>query len=121
MEDKSNLTWNEAQFLLQQGKWNSAANRLYFAVFQSVYGFGRKRNIITDDTIDRKGRHKPTQDIVKAHLRDCSVAYGLLFGLRVTADYHPEEVTQDNLSEYLKQKAERIRDYFVNMSGTTRV
>ena len=112
MEHKANLTWDEANFLLNNGKGNSGAQRLYYSAFQAVHGFAQKKGLWTPG--HKKGKHEVAKAIVKEHLRDCSVAYNMLFGLRVKADYTPEEVRVDEVTTHLIARAKSVREYFCN-------
>jgi len=88
---------------------NSAASRLYYAVFQAVKGFGIMHGDMTMDEGDRV--HAKVITLVGTHGKGRSWArerVSELFSLRVRADYTPETLDVEELREIMGD-AEKIR------------
>lgn len=114
METKSDITWMEALQIIAQGQHNSGANRLYFAVFQAVYAYGLRKGLVSPGEQD--SLHGKARGIVRSRAsnpRKYSAAFNQLFELRVKADYKPEEIDLDDLSESLIEEAKNLREYFL--------
>lgn len=113
MKNKSDITWHEACSILDQEHSNSAASRIYYAVFQAVYGYGLKTKKIDKNTIS--GLHKATHNIVRT-VGAQSKRYGRIFstlkGLRIRADYEREVVRVNEVTDLLKD-AEAIRRFYI--------
>jgi uncharacterized protein (UPF0332 family) len=115
--DKSAATWAEGKECLERGHVNSAANRIYYAVFQAVKGFAIHRGTMTLDTSDNV--HRKALEIVggeggkgvyfRRKLNE-------LLSLRMVADYKPEDVDRKELEELLKD-ADSIRKHHIQLAG----
>lgn len=116
--EKSNATWKEGTDCLALGLGNTAANRLYYAVFQAIKGFGvEKQNWSVEDS---DNVHLKALNIV------CGPTGGKGFGyrkklmelrsLRLIADYHPENVDIEHLKA-LVEDADKIRKHHITKTG----
>ena len=88
---------------------------MYYAVFQAVYGFARATHQISENQ-DRV--HQAVIHFVTTHGKAGTGRYfgqrmRLLYGLRIKADYLPEDVGDDELRE-IHGDAEKIRNFFIN-------
>lgn len=111
--DKSDLTWHDGMSCLNEGRFNAAASRLYYAVFQAIYGFAIQRDLMAMDSSE-PGRHRTAIRIAGGHgrhPREAREAVSMLYELRVKADYRPEDVDEPDLRDVL-DKANRTRQYF---------
>jgi len=114
---KSRLTWAEGQACLAQGHINSAANRIYYSVFQAVKGAAIQRNKMTMDTTEDV--HRLVLQIVGGESsRGMYFRRRLnqLMGLRIIADYKLEDVKEQSLKELLSD-ADTIRKYWIRITG----
>jgi len=97
---------------------NSATNRFYYAVFQSIKGFAIQRGTMTIDSSDNV--HRIALQIVGegggrgAYFRR---RLNELAGLRVIADYKLEDVDLEKLKALLDD-ADNIRKYYIRLAGT---
>lgn len=113
--EKSDRTWQEGHDCLTNGNVNSAASRLYHAVFQAVKGFAMVRLAMTEDSSDRV--HATAIRIVGEHGKSGNgpyyrQRYNLLFAQRVKADYMREDVVAEDLQRLLTD-ADMIRKFFI--------
>ncbi len=112
MVDKSDCTWAEANFLLENCKWNSAANRLYYAVFQAVYGYALRKELIDADC--ESSLHSQAGKVVRRHTKRYVSVFTTLKQMRVRADYKTEDVDASEISENLLRLANSLRQYYIN-------
>jgi len=115
--EKSAKTWDEGKDCLYRGLVNTAANRIYYSVFQAIKGFAIQRGTMTMDTSDKV--HRQALEIVgSGGGQGCFFRRRLneLFGLRVIADYKAENVDSGEL-ENLLDDADRIRRYYIRIAG----
>lgn len=113
MKDKSDNTWNDAVAILDQLRFNAAANRFYYAVFQAVYSHALDRAIISAD--DEVGLHGKARRIVRStghQSRKYTDVFDQLLDLRTRADYCPEDVEPEDLDADLLRDANSLRLYF---------
>jgi uncharacterized protein (UPF0332 family) len=115
--EKSAQTWEEGNDCLVRGLVNTAANRIYYSVFQAVKGFAIQRRIMTMESSENV--HRAVLQIVWADGKGAYFRRRLneLFGLRVIADYKAESVDKSELEELLDD-ADRIRKYYIRIAGT---
>lgn len=116
--EKSAKTWDEGNDCLSRGLVNTAANRIYYSVFQAVKGFAIQRQVMTMDSSDNV--HRQVLQIVGGE--SGKGAYfrrrlNLLVGLRLIADYKVENVDSDKLQDLLDD-ADKIRKYYIRIAGT---
>jgi uncharacterized protein (UPF0332 family) len=115
--NKSKRTWDEGQSSLARGHTNSAANRIYYSVFQAVKGAAIQRNKMTMDTSEDV--HRLVLQIVGGES-----SRGMYFrrrlnqlvGLRIIADYKVEDVNEQSLKDLLND-ADSIRRYYIRIAG----
>jgi uncharacterized protein (UPF0332 family) len=115
--EKSAQTWEEGNDCLVRGLVNTAANRIYYSVFQAVKGFAIQRKIMTMESSENV--HRAVLQIVWADGKGAYFRRRLneLFGLRVIAHYKAESVDKSELEELLDD-ADRIRKYYIRIAGT---
>lgn len=117
--EKSAQTWEEGNDCLVRGLVNTAANRIYYSVFQAIKGFAIQSGRWTMDTSDNV--HGEALKIVAGQ-----GGRGLFFrrrlnelcGLRIIADYKPETVNQKELEDLLED-ADCIRKHYIRIAGST--
>ena len=113
MKDKSEKTWEDASAVLDQLRFNVAANRFYYAVFQAVYSHALDREIISAD--DEIGLHGKARRIVKStghQARKYVEVFDRLLALRTRADYRPEDIEPEEIDDDLLKDANALRLYF---------
>jgi hypothetical protein len=120
LRQKSDKNWEEGNHCLKSGMIDAAASRLYYAVFEAVYGFGIHNK---DATIDspvgtEKSKHALAIAIVKTHRSSHTRYFITLKGLRIRADYRPESVNREQITDELMTKIANIREYFINITGS---
>lgn len=114
---KSDQTWDEGTDCLYRGQVNTAANRIYYAVFQAVKGFAIQRGDMTIES--REGVHRKALEIVRGEGGRGNYYRRILnelFSLRVTADYMPESVEKKELEDLLTE-ADSIRKHYIRIAG----
>lgn len=115
--DKSAATWAEGKGCLDRGHVNTAANRIYYSVFQAVKGFAIQRGAWTIETSDNV--HRKALEIVEGEGGKGTYfrrRLNELLGLRMIADYKPENVDRKDLEDLLKD-ADSIRRHHIQISG----
>jgi hypothetical protein len=113
MRGKSDENWRVGQRCLADGDMNAAASRLYYAVFQVVYGYALQHRGYRYD--GSGGVHADMARVVDSEINDkrgSGQVYRKLKGLRETADYDREPADHLVLTE-VWPKAERIRNIFI--------
>ena len=115
---KSEKTWQEGSECLAREHFNSAANRLYYSVFQAVKGFAIKTGKMSEDASD--GVHRLALKLVGSQGAQRHYYQGQLnklYSLRLIADYKPESVDAQRLKDLVKD-ADSIRKYFIRIAGS---
>ena len=113
MKNKSDNTWTDAVSILDQLRFNAAANRFYYAVFQAVYSHALERGIIAAE--DDVGLHGKARRIVRStgyQSRKYTEVFDRLLDLRTRADYRPEDIEPDEIDADLLRDADALRLYF---------
>ena len=113
MRNKSSITWEDAVAVMDQLRFNAAANRFYYAVFQAIYSHALDREIISAD--DEIGLHGKARRIVKStghQPRKFTDVFDRLLDLRTRADYKAENVEPEDLDADLIRDADALRLYF---------
>jgi uncharacterized protein len=85
--DKSNETFNDAQFLAKNKKWNLCINRLYYACFYIVSALLASKDIHPRSHNGVKTRF--SHDFIKTGIlnKDMGSLYAELFEMRQESDY----------------------------------
>lgn len=113
--EKSAATWAEGKDCLARGHVNTAANRIYYSVFQAVKGFANQRGLMNSS----EGVHGEALKIVLGE-GGKGIFYrrrlNELFALRIIADYKVESVDQKELEELLED-ADSIRKHHIRIAG----
>ena len=113
MQAKSDENWSVGNQCLNDGNYNVAASRLYYAVFQAVLHYAR-----TKSKFEYKGQacHNEMTQIVKNHGRQRLYYVEIfkdLMNLRVIADYELETPDSTELKDLLVD-SDKIRSFFFN-------
>jgi hypothetical protein len=123
-ERKSEAYWIEGMACLDVECWNSAAHCLYYAVFQAVFGFAEESGLMPEftqpyeDCFTKTMRTPSKHDVVRAVVKrwrgpkGSQPLYGL-YAARIFADYKVEDVTEKQITPYVKA-ADSIRQFFLN-------
>jgi hypothetical protein len=116
MDDKAKTTLDEAEIIRGQGCCaNSAANRYYFAVLQSIVGFADRTEGYSRPT-GKGGNHKWASGIAQPYLqsrgKELWRAFHILQGLRVKADYEPTNVVSDDLNDEFIETITKVFSVF---------
>ncbi len=84
---KAKETFQDALLLLDAERWDSAANRLYYASYYMISAYLADREIKT--TTHSGVKTKFNQELVKTGKieRDLGIAFNKLFAMRQDADY----------------------------------
>ncbi len=100
MNEKAQTTLQEAEIIRGYDVCaNSAANRYYFAVLQSIFGFAERTEGYSGPS-EKGGNHKYATRIAEPYLdRKQRRIFHTLKGLRTKADYKPSNVLSDDLSD----------------------
>jgi len=108
---KSNESWESGMACLNDGRINSAANRLYYSVFQAIKGFAVSKGLWSMD--DSEAVHAKAREVVSSNVKNgFRRNFGELHGLRLQADYMPEGVDGEDLKALLGT-ADEIRRHHI--------
>lgn len=112
--EKSEQTWKDGNDCLDRGLANVAANRIYYSVLQAIKGFAVGKRLWHINESDNV--HVKAMNII------CGAAggkghgfrrkFGELRGLRITADYFPEDADLEQLKA-LVADADAIRRHHI--------
>lgn len=115
MNKKAQTTLQEAEIIrATECCANSAANRYYFAVLQSIFGFAERTEGYSIPRA-KGGNHKWASGIAKPYLTSNKKLWRTfhdLQGLRVKADYEPTNVVSDDLDDEFIETVTSIFDIF---------
>jgi HEPN domain. len=110
VRDKSEENWNAGYACLDAEHYNAAASRFYYAVFQAVLFYARKK---------QQYKHQPNKihsDMMSYVERQNNPRWLRVFsqlkGLRVTADYDPDRLQKNDIQKILNE-ADDIRKSFL--------
>ncbi len=110
---KSEENWHSAMACIKKKRYNAAASRFYYAVlFAARYWTDKKEYY----TIHKKthGIHVTIRKSIEDYgTKKHSEVFNELQGLRVTADYRLEHVTEKDLPDRLLAEAGRSHAYFL--------
>jgi uncharacterized protein (UPF0332 family) len=117
--EKSQATWDAGMKCLEYGLVNAATNRIYYAVFQAIKGFAIFKRYWTLDESDNL-HSKAMKIIYDPQVGDKGMPYRRKFselrGLRVIADYMPENVKEEDLKALIGD-ADTIRRYYISKAN----
>jgi uncharacterized protein (UPF0332 family) len=112
--EKSDQTWKEGKECLERGLVNMAANRIYYSVLQAIKGFAVGKRLWQVNESDNV--HTKAMNIICGSAGGKGHGYrrkfGELRGLRITADYLPEDADLNQLKDLVKD-ADAIRKYHI--------
>ena len=102
--NKAKETFRDAQLLLEAMRWDSAANRLYYASFYMISAYMAKQEIKV--TTHSGIKTKFNQELVKTGKveKELGIAFNKLFAMRQDADYEDfEEVDEEAIQPMAAQ------------------
>lgn len=119
MIDKSKENWAAGQECLTQRKYNAAANRFYYSVFQAIlwyalkkkgYEYKRGESKIHGDMNDVLAKDEASTKMNKRVFKEFMI-------LRQTADYQPETPRESDIRDLLLD-GQLLRDYYLQKANT---
>ena len=96
--------------LHSEGRYNAAANRFYYSIFQVVKVYAIKKGKMKLE--DRKGVHRIAKDLVKSEDKKLGRIYGDAENYRATADYLLEDVSKNDLDSTFINDVQTLRDHY---------
>ncbi len=113
--EKSNSNWALSEQLRNQEKYDAAANRLYYSLFQAVKAYAVM--IGKADVDEDTGVHGKMKRIVSEEDRSDGEVFGDAMDLRVKADYLPAPVTVADFDQTFVFNAEHLRCSFIRKAS----
>lgn len=120
---KSDANWALGLACLRKDEVDSAANRLYYALFQAVKCYGLRKGLWEEHAPEgevggkKRSVHIQAQELAgkvsPAQGKFYRAQYTLLKGHRVKADYLPAHVARTDL-EHLLIEADKMRKFFLS-------
>jgi uncharacterized protein (UPF0332 family) len=109
--NKAKETFRDAQLLLEAMRWDSAANRLYYASFYMVSAYMAKQEIRVTTHSGIKSRFN--QELIKTGKieKELGVAFNKLFAMRQDADYEDFEEIDEKA---IQPMAAQVQNYLTN-------
>jgi uncharacterized protein (UPF0332 family) len=95
---KAKATFQDALLLVDTGRWDSAANRLYYAGYYMISAYLAEREIKT--TTHTGVKTKFNEELIKTGKidRELGIAFNQLFSMRQDADYEDfEEISESEV------------------------
>lgn len=114
---KSKENFELALDLKKNGKFDAAANRFYYSVFQAVKAYAVSKGKMRMDESDRV--HKKAREIVKDDGSEYLDTIEEAHDLRTKADYFPEEVHPYELEQHFIAEIQDMRDRFDALTRAT--
>lgn len=107
---KAKETFRDAQLLLEAMRWDSAANRLYYASFYMVSAYMAKQEIRVTTHSGIKSRFN--QELIKTGKREkeLGVAFNKLFAMRQDADYEDFEEIDEKAIQPMAAQVQKLLD-----------
>ena len=112
LKEKSIENWSVGKRMYDKGKYDIAANRLYYALFQAAKCCAMDRGMTEDG--DEIGHYEVQRDIAQfVKIENSGRLYGKMKQFRTVADYRPYSVdatrfTQSFVGELEKMHAELV-------------
>ena len=112
LKEKSIENWSVGKQMYGNGKYDIAANRLYYALFQAAKNFALDKGMTEDE--DEIGHYEIQRDIARfTKAENSGFLYGKMKQFRTIADYRPYSVdakrfTPSFISEVEKLHAELV-------------
>jgi uncharacterized protein (UPF0332 family) len=105
---KSKHTWDTGRFLLESRRYDGAANRFYYAVFQAVYA-----RWLAQGKIERKQKDVHAFILDQLTPDEDQELFEKLYRLRIRADYHPNPVLVTDLESRFVENAKGLMERFL--------
>lgn len=109
---KARQSWLDGKALLENGSTNSAANRLYYAVFQAAKAHFVEKGRVRDD--EKAEIHGKIKSLLSGSFQKDT--FEDLRGYRETGDYLPDPVRSEELEAILKD-AEDLFTAYIKMEN----
>jgi uncharacterized protein (UPF0332 family) len=109
--ERARESLQDAEYLLQEERWNAAANRMYYACFYVVSAFLASKGLSAATHSGLKSAFN--QELIKTGRIDRSdgILYNRLFAVRQEADYEDfVDVQADEIKSLLPKVSDLIRD-----------
>lgn len=108
--NKAKETFRDAQLLLEAMRWDSAANRLYYASFYMVSAYMAKQEIRVTPHSGIKSRFN--QELIKTGKieKELGVAFNKLFAMRQDADYEDFEEIDEKAIQPMAAQVQKLLD-----------
>lgn len=108
--NKAKETFRDAQLLLEAMRWDSAANRLYYASFYMVSAYMAKQEIRVTTHSGIKSRFN--QELIKTGKieKELGVAFNKLFAMRQDADYEDFEEIDEKAIQPMAAQVQKLLD-----------
>lgn len=113
--EKSGDNWALALRLRDDGRFNAAANRLYYALFQAVKAYAVRTGMASVD--EEAGVHGRMKAIVRDEDRRDARVFGDAMDLRVKADYSAASASASDFEQAFMFEAENLRLRFAGMAA----
>ena len=108
--NKAKETFQDAQLLLDADRWDSAANRLYYASFYMISAYLAKKEIKV--TTHSGLKTKFNQELVKTGKleKDLGIAFNKLFAMRQDADYEDFQEIEEQEIKPMATQVQKLLD-----------
>lgn len=111
---KSKANFDLALDLKENGKFNAAANRFYYSVFQAVKAYAVLKGKMGMD--DRNDVHATASEIVKNTEKKYHRTIRDACNLRIKSDYLKEDVGKNELDLNFVSQMQSMRDCFESLT-----
>ena len=111
---KSKENFGLALDLKSMGKYNAAANRFYYSIFQAVKAYAVEKGKMSVKESARV--HPKAKQIAKDEDESYFDIMDDAYELRTKADYLAENVEQYELTQDFQTKAQSMRDHFESLA-----
>ena len=107
---KAKETFRDAQLLLEAMRWDSAANRLYYASFYMVSAYMAKQEIRVTTHSGIKSRFNQELITTGTIEKELGVAFHKLFAMRQAADYEDFEEIDEKAIQPMAAQVQKLLD-----------
>ncbi len=115
--ERSAENWDAAVACQDRNRFNAAANRYYYAVYQAAVYWADKKRFVRC-TQSHAGFHQRLPELLVADGgssgKDFRGVFAEAYALRIQADYKPHPVAGKHLSRELIQKVNLVRNSLLN-------
>ena len=107
--EKSDESWELANQLRTDGKFDAAANRYYYSLFQAVKAYAVKVGKMRED--EKVSVHLAVKRVIREEHEDVRV-FGDAMEMRERGDYQSDHVADIELSHDFTYKADLLRTHY---------